>query len=63
VQKGLALVEEQRVRASYTMKLKYVVETTNEVIEHKVTGIYDGFAYSSIKTDTPCLQIPGCQQD
>jgi hypothetical protein len=63
VQKGLAVVDEQKAKAPYTMTLRYVVPTTNEVIERKVTGVWSGFVYNPINTNTENVLIPGCKDE
>ena len=63
VQKGIAVVDQQKARAPFTMTLKFVSPTTNEVIIRKVAGFWEGHVYNPIRTDTPNTEIPGCKSD
>jgi hypothetical protein len=64
VQKGIALVDEQMGRAPYTMTLNYLNPITNETMTRIITGVWEGYVYNPIKTDTPSsTEIPGCKND
>jgi hypothetical protein len=64
VQKGIAYVDEQMGQAPYTMALTYLNPTTNETMTRTITGVWEGYIYNPIKTETPSsTEIPGCKTD